>query len=819
MAGNKPFANLDRLAKLARPDIVPFTPDIQQGGGTKPAPIDVKINQGKPSNPVYTPYEDKLNLADRYKQPQYGTTNHLAQFQLSDIATYNSAYTNFRRTISLGDRLDQPDIGSTNHLSQFFLSDSFTGVIRITPTIGERPSSIPTTITLTSPSAEKTIKEQGSEEPRVIAGMVIRGGTLPTPVKTVRFMQTLQGIEDNRGVLSTSIVLQQPSSLVQKLREKGVTVLLGSTGGEVSLFSNITLDEPTSPEAKLSENGVFENNNQLFSTVQVNDPIEEVSQGGTDLAGYTPTAPAQGGQDSTQAKSVEQIQGLQGLDPTSLELASFIIPTTPTERVNQGTYFIGTREYSNTVIGELKGGGGGPEQGIDPTGTTSFIEVTLPPDQVVQGDGSLPPSPTPLIQDEDDVVTRQGTIELNTLRYLAGSLILQTVPEIYQGGEPPQNDLPGEGGHQIVDGRSSIVSTLLNPAGGTLVYTKADLTTGIPPASGGGSLEKYNNAGDASSTIQYVNTEPYGDQQIRQKAIDLLNDEGGVDSYDQLAQTGIDPTLAELTKQDNLSKNSSVKNLIDSDGQLNKNIEIADALGSTEEVKILDILNKKISTSKIQDYKKGYTVQPQINYLAGPSARKYTDIQSYDQLKQLADAAPTQEEFSLKTIKIKPQGVDDPVKTLTFDAFIRNYSDSVNANYQDFKHIGQQDVFKVFVGATRQIGLGFAVVAMYGTTKYTNSNKKAKETLEAVDKLMRTCTVGEPSGNYTKGPIVEVSVAGLFTDLICACGSVKVDIESADTPWDVDSGIPHLFNVSLDLTPLAMVGGGLLSQEGRFYGG
>ncbi len=98
MAGNKPFANLDRLAQLARPDIIPFTPDIQQGGGSKPTPINTNINQGKPSNPVYTPYEDKLNLADRYKQPQYGTTNHLAQFQLSDIATYNSAYTNFRRT-------------------------------------------------------------------------------------------------------------------------------------------------------------------------------------------------------------------------------------------------------------------------------------------------------------------------------------------------------------------------------------------------------------------------------------------------------------------------------------------------------------------------------------------------------------------------------------------------------------------------------------------------------------------------------------------------------------------------------------------------
>jgi hypothetical protein len=820
MAGNKPFANLDRLAQLARPDIIPFTPNVQQGDGSVPKPFEPEINQGKPSNPVYTPFEDKLNLADRYKQPQYGTTNHLAQFQLSDIATYNGAYTNFRKTISLGNRLDQPDIGSTNHLAQFFLSDSFTGFIRIKPTTSPQ-SSVPTTVAIVKPSAEKTIEEQGSTTPQRIAGLIVRGGTIPTPAKSIKFIRTRQGIKNSEryreGVLTNDIIIRQPSSVEEKLREIGVTPIL------TSLISHIVLETPTTVEEKLSENGVFENNRQLYSTVAVNDPIEEVAQGGTDLTDYNPAPPNQGGQDPTQAKTVEQLLAAQGINTTTLELSSFITLTEPAEEVSQGIFRIGTREFSNV---EVKSGGGGetPNQGIDATGTNSFVQITLPPTQVAQGDGSLPPSPTPPIQSEDNVVTRQGTIELQTLRYLAGSLVLQAAPEIYQGGEPPQNEIPGDathgshGGHDLVDTRSALIAALLNPAGGTEIYSKADLTTGIPllTTSIGGGLDRYDNVGDVSSTIQYANTLPYTDQAARQKAIDLLNDEGGVDAYDQLKQAlPPDSKFADLTKQDNLSKNSSVKDLVDADGQSNKNVPIADALGTTGdpntvEVQVIGLLNNKITTSKIQDYKKGYTVQPEVRYLAGPSPRKYTDIQSYEQLSQLADAPPTSEEFQLKTVKIG---------SLTFDAFIKSYSDGVTANYQDFKHIGQMDVFKVYVGATRQIGLSFAVVAMKGTTNYTNSNKTAKQTLEAVDKLMRVCTIGTPSGNYIKGPVVDVSVAGLFTDLKCVCGSVKVDVEPADTPWDVDSGIPHLFNVSLDLTPLAMAGGGLLNSDGNFYGG
>ena len=152
-----------------------------------------------------------------------------------------------------------------------------------------------------------------------------------------------------------------------------------------------------------------------------------------------------------------------------------------------------------------------------------------------------------------------------------------------------------------------------------------------------------------------------------------------------------------------------------------------------------------------------------------------------------------------------------------FPAFIKTLGDSVTAAFGDYKHIGQMDTFKVYQGATRQLSLGFDAIALGKGNDDIGGSLDAKELQSSIDDLMRICTVGGASGQYIIGPIIKITIASYVQDLICACGSVKVDVPVADASWDQESGLPHIYNITMDLTVLAMAGGKLLDRGGRFY--
>ena len=73
-------------------------------------------------------------------------------------------------------------------------------------------------------------------------------------------------------------------------------------------------------------------------------------------------------------------------------------------------------------------------------------------------------------------------------------------------------------------------------------------------------------------------------------------------------------------------------------------------------------------------------------------------------------------------------------------------------------------------------------------------------------------------GSYVKGPIVELTIAGLVNSINCAISSVKIDTEVAETGWDSNGGTPHVFSVSLDATALATKGGALLNNTATYLG-
>ena len=772
MAGNRPFANLDRLASLIRPDIQLPNPNVNQGNPITPTAFQATSQTPKVAANPYTPFPDKLNLGDRYEQPQLKTTKHLAQFFLSDVGTGKHANTKFRTDINLENRIKQPALGTTAHLAQFFLSDVFTGFIKVKKVKPLAEQTIP--VTLTQPTNNRTIAEQGGSSPIKIKRKIIQGGTHPT--LAIRNIEARQGIINDKGVL----------------------------------FSSIVLEEPTTSLEKLEENGVFEMKGQFYSTVATTEPVENVDQGSTTLEKKKETQPQQGGQEYTEAKSVAEIQAEQGIITRGIAQYSAIDPSKVASTIQQGIVRIGGQESSLIALTEPIGE---VNQGYVISSTfekSSVVDVKDLRGPIFQGDGITPTPPSPPRLDEDGAILKHGAAVLRTASFVLGTLVLRVTPEIYQGSEDPQNEIPGDatygshGGHEIVDPRSSLIVALLNPQGATS-YTKADLTTGITYSVGGGSLDKYEKAGDVGESRFYQNTEPYSQKETVHNAIGLLNQITGDDITDALKNAGIDAKFADLTKADNLTKNSSVKDLVDSDGQLNKSTEITNALGSNDETTIIALLKKKIDENKIKDYKKGFN--------SSTAYKVYTDIGSYQQIIDAAAKPPTADAVRPSS-KITIAGDSD---TVTFDAFIKTFADSVNTSYQDFKHIGQQDTFKVFVGSTRQIGISFVAIAMPGTKDFLNSNLNAKALLQKINTLMNICSVGQISGDYIKGPIVKVSVVGMLSELRCACTSVKVDMDVTETPWDVDDELPQSYTVSLDLTPLAMHNDQLLTYNGKFY--
>lgn len=131
---------------------------------------------------------------------------------------------------------------------------------------------------------------------------------------------------------------------------------------------------------------------------------------------------------------------------------------------------------------------------------------------------------------------------------------------------------------------------------------------------------------------------------------------------------------------------------------------------------------------------------------------------------------------------------------ISFPALITSFSDSWSPNWNDQQFVGRQDTFKNFKGVTRNISLGFKVVAWLDDT--------AAGLWSKLNSLIKATSVGTPSGPFTKGPITRVTVGSLFSNVACVCTSLKIDTNPAEHIWDIDSGYPMAADVSIDLAVL-----------------
>lgn len=149
-------------------------------------------------------------------------------------------------------------------------------------------------------------------------------------------------------------------------------------------------------------------------------------------------------------------------------------------------------------------------------------------------------------------------------------------------------------------------------------------------------------------------------------------------------------------------------------------------------------------------------------------------------------------------------------KTVNLKAYLNSFADSIAASWNDVTHVGRQDTLKQFKGVTRSVSFAVSVPSFSKVDLPANMKK--------VQDIISITSVGTYSGNYLIGPLCKLTLGGFFKDVYAVFDGVKVDFDTAESTWDIDSGLPHLLKLSLNATILGDVNGkGLDGATSKYY--
>jgi hypothetical protein len=149
-------------------------------------------------------------------------------------------------------------------------------------------------------------------------------------------------------------------------------------------------------------------------------------------------------------------------------------------------------------------------------------------------------------------------------------------------------------------------------------------------------------------------------------------------------------------------------------------------------------------------------------------------------------------------------------KSVNLKAYLNSFADSVAASWNDVTHVGRQDTLKQFKGVTRTVSFAVSVPSFSKVDLPTNMKK--------VQDIISITSVGKYQGNYLIGPLCRLTLGGFFKNVYVVFDGVKVDFDTAESTWDIDSGLPHLLKLSFNATLLGDVDGrGLSADTSRYY--
>jgi hypothetical protein len=140
-----------------------------------------------------------------------------------------------------------------------------------------------------------------------------------------------------------------------------------------------------------------------------------------------------------------------------------------------------------------------------------------------------------------------------------------------------------------------------------------------------------------------------------------------------------------------------------------------------------------------------------------------------------------------------------------FRAFIDNFSDSYNANWNPVTYLGRGENFYTYSNYTRNVSMGWTVVAQ--------SKEELIPMYKKLNYLASSLTPDYTSNGYMAGNLVQLTVGGYLYETVGIINSLTYDIPE-ESPWEIgisDAGsddtsvkeLPHIIRVTnFSFTPI-----------------
>ena len=153
----------------------------------------------------------------------------------------------------------------------------------------------------------------------------------------------------------------------------------------------------------------------------------------------------------------------------------------------------------------------------------------------------------------------------------------------------------------------------------------------------------------------------------------------------------------------------------------------------------------------------------------------------------------------LVKFRIQSVNYDNPGlgKWMIFRAYLTQFSDGVNAQWNDIKYAGRGDKFYIYDGFTRSVNIGFKVAAL--------SAQEMQPMYQKLNYLMGNL-MGSYENNVLHGTLVKMTVGNWFDGQDGILNSLTYTVPQ-ESPWeiainDTELILPHIVDVQMTFTPI-----------------
>jgi hypothetical protein len=152
-------------------------------------------------------------------------------------------------------------------------------------------------------------------------------------------------------------------------------------------------------------------------------------------------------------------------------------------------------------------------------------------------------------------------------------------------------------------------------------------------------------------------------------------------------------------------------------------------------------------------------------------------------------------------VKFRIQAIDstDPNKSdwMIFRAYITQFTDNTDANWNEIKYAGRGDKFYVYDGFNRKISIGFKVASL--------SETEMQPMYQKLNYLMGNL-MPDYYNNLMRGPLVKITVGNWIDGQPGILNNVSYTVPQ-DSPWEIGFGsnqliLPHVVEVNMTFTPI-----------------